>query len=152
VTPSPQFDPAAYWERRLEPFDLGVVGYSGLGLPYNRWLYRVRSFVFRRAVREIGLPRAARVLDVGSGTGFYLAEWQRAGVRELTGSDLTSIAVNALGERYPRVPLVRWDVADEPPFPPASLDAISAFDVLFHIVDDGRYRAALANLASGSIR
>jgi SAM-dependent methyltransferase len=125
-----------------------VVGYSGLGLRYNEWLYRVRAFVFRRTVHRIGLPDTARVLDVGSGTGFYLAEWRRAGVDDLTGSDLTSVAVTALAERFPGLPLVRWDAADEPPFEPASFDAVSAFDVLFHIVDDDRYRSALANLAS----
>jgi SAM-dependent methyltransferase len=142
------FDPSAYWERRLQPFDLSVVGHSGLGLRYNRWLYRVRAAVFRRLLRTISLSPDARVLDVGSGTGFYIREWQRAGVADIVGSDLTAIAVEGLTARFPGIEIVSWDVADEPPFEPASFDAVSAFDVLFHIVDDGRYRAALANLAS----
>jgi SAM-dependent methyltransferase len=142
------FDPSAYWERRLQPFDLSVVGHSGLGLRYNRWLYRVRSVVFRRLLRTISFPPDGRVLDVGSGTGFYIGEWKRAGYTDVVGSDLTAIAVERLARRFPGAELVRWDAADEPPYEPASFDAISAFDVLFHIVDDSRYRAALANFAS----
>src|SRR4029453_11630704 len=61
------FDPLAFWEERLQHFDLSAVGYAGLGLRYNRWLYRVRSFVFRRTLRRAGLNvDSAQVLDVGS--------------------------------------------------------------------------------------
>lgn len=95
------FDPSAYRERRLQPFDLSVVGHSGLGLRYNRWLYRVRAAVFRRLLRTISLPPDARVLDVGSGTGFYIAEWERAGFTDIVGSDLTAIAVERLARRFP---------------------------------------------------
>jgi SAM-dependent methyltransferase len=147
TTQAPRFDPSTYWERRLQAFDLSVVGHSGLGLRYNRWLYRVRAVVFRRLLQKVALPPCPRVLDVGSGTGFYIEEWQRAGIEELVGSDLTTIAVERLAPRFPGVELVSWDAALEPPFCAASFDAISAFDVLFHIVDDERYRAALANFA-----
>jgi SAM-dependent methyltransferase len=147
TTHLPRFDPSEYWERRLEPFDLSVVGHSGLGLRYNGWLYRVRAVAFRRLLRYVTLPPSARVLDVGSGTGFHIAEWQRAGVRDVVGSDFTTIATERLERRFPGVELVRWDAAVEPPFPSLSFDAISAFDILFHIVDDSRNRAALANFA-----
>src|SRR5947209_2784284 len=143
------FDPAAFWERRLQRFDLAAVGYTGLGLRYNEWLYRVRSFVFRRLLRfgELDLG-SARVLDVGSGTGFYLAEWLRAGAAQVVGSDLTDIATERLADAFPQAEIVQLDISDEPIFPPGSFDAISAFDVLFHIVDDGRYRTALLNISS----
>jgi len=145
TTQAPRFDPSAYWEQRLQAFDLSVVGHSGLGLRYNRWLYRVRAFVFRRVLKKIPLSPATRVLDVGTGTGFYIGEWQRAGMSDIVGSDLTSIAVERLSAEFPDVDLVRWDASTEPPFPGASFDVISAFDVLFHIVDDAKYRSALEN-------
>jgi SAM-dependent methyltransferase len=146
--PPDEFDPLAFWERRLRPFDFASVGYAGLGLHYNRWLYRVRSFVFRRTLRSANVDLgSARVLDVGSGTGFYIHEWLRAGVEEVTGSDLTSVATERLREAYPEREIVQFDISAKPPFSAGSFDVISAFDVLFHIVDDDRYRSAIANLA-----
>jgi SAM-dependent methyltransferase len=120
------FDPGAYWERRLQPFDLSAVGHSGLGIAYNRWLYKVRSVVFRRLLRTVSPAPDARVLDVGSGTGFYLAEWQRAGYTRLVGSDLTATAVEGLGRRFPGIELVTWDAAAELPFEQSSFDVISS--------------------------
>jgi SAM-dependent methyltransferase len=149
VTAVESFDPQAYWEQRLQRFDLSAVGYSRIGAPYNRWLYRVRAVVFRRLLAATGRDwRSARVLDVGSGTGFYVREWLRAGVAEVTGSDLTRVAVENLRRAFPGTSFVRLDLtAESPPPPPASFDAVSAFDVLFHVVDDDGYRRALANVS-----
>lgn len=145
--PSEEFDAEQYWDERLEPFDLAAVGYRDLGVPYNRWLYRVRRYVFRRLVRALGDNwEGKRVLDVGSGTGFYVGEWLRTGA-STTGSDLTRTSVQRLTKAFPDTDFVQWDVTDNAPFPPASFDAVSAFDVLFHIVDDSRYAAAFANVA-----
>lgn len=143
------FDPQAYWEQRLQRFDLTAVGYSRIGMPYNRWLYRVRAAVFRRLLRGTGVDwRLARVLDVGSGTGFYVGEWLRVGVADLTGSDLSQVSVENLRRAFPDREFVRLDIAAEPPFPPESFDAVSAFDVLFHVVDDDGYRRALENIST----
>src|SRR5947208_11804347 len=148
-TSGTSFDPAAFWERRLQRFDLAAVGYTGLGLRYNEWLYRVRAFVFRRLLRSSGLDLgSARVLDVGSGTGFYVAEWLRAGAARVVGSDLTDVSTERLAKVFPKAEIVQFDISGEPVFPPNSFDAISAFDVLFHIVDDDGYRAALMTISS----
>lgn len=141
------FDPLRYWERRLGEFDLSVVGYAGLGLGFNRWLYRLRRALFRRAVRCVRRDwQGLSVLDVGSGTGFYVSEWLRTGA-SVTGSDLTRASVERLSIYFPEQDFVQLDIADPPPFGPGSFDAVSAFDVLFHIVDDDRYRAALRNVS-----
>jgi SAM-dependent methyltransferase len=148
ANPSSDFDPSRYWETRLRSFDLSAVGYQALGLPYNRWLYRQQRSVFRRAVR--GLEdgwNGKDVLDVGSGTGFYVAEWLKLHA-SVSGSDLTRISVERLSARFPRSRFVQWDVAEPPPFAPSSFDAISAVDVLYHIVDDERYRAAFENISA----
>jgi SAM-dependent methyltransferase len=145
--PSTEFDPGQYWERRLETFDLSAVGWQGLGLAYNRWVYRLRRAVFQRAVRELGVDWSGKqVLDVGSGTGFYVSEWLRLGA-DVTGSDLTGASVGALSSAFPRTKFVQWDVSDPPPYAQGSFHAVSAMDVLFHIVDDSKYRAALENVS-----
>jgi SAM-dependent methyltransferase len=144
-----EFDPRNYWEHRLtETYASGGVGYGGLGNAFNDWLYRVRRHVFLRQLGPVARGRPGlRVLDVGTGTGFYVDRWHEVGVRSVTGSDLTDAAVTRLRERYPRDEFVRFDAgAGEHPFEARRFDAISAFDVLFHIVDDARFENAFKTL------
>jgi len=144
------FQADQYWERRLrDHFSLEGVGYLRLGRRFNEWMYRVRGEVFDRIVEELALPAGARVLDVGSGTGFYVDRWLRRGCR-VTGVDLTDIAVTTLASRFPGAEFVRADIGDD--LPPAlageRFDVVSGFDVFFHIVDDGRFRRAIGNVAT----
>src|SRR5215212_2275578 len=92
------FDARDYWEQRLtRDYSLSGVGYAGLGEPFNSWMYRVRRKVFRREMRRrLRAPGTIDVLDIGSGTGFYVGLWQELGVRSVTGSDLTEKAVGEL--------------------------------------------------------
>ena len=165
------FDPRQYWEARLrEHYSLAGVGYLRLGRRYNAWMYRVRGEVFDRVISEIGRKQEAgggsasssllpppsslawwsgrEVLDVGSGTGFYVDRWLRTGAR-VTGLDLTDVAVDELARAFPGARFVRADIgATGVPLASVSFDAASAMDVLFHIVDDAAYARAFVNIAS----
>lgn len=151
AVPGPEadaFDPESYWSERLsETYSLAGVGWLGLGEDYNRWMYAVRRRAFRRAVRSRVLP-GARVLDVGSGTGFYVDRWRELGVTDITGSDLTVVAVERLSALYPGLDFRQLDLTASTLPEIGSFDAISAMDVLFHIVDDEGYDQAIRNLAS----
>lgn len=147
------FQTREYWENRLgQHCDLAGVGYLTLGRRYNSWLYRVRARVFDRVVSELPVrwPDAS-VLDVGAGTGFYVERWRAAGVGAITGVDLTQVAVDALAPRYPAHTFHRVDIGlplpADGPLSADSFDAISAMDVLFHIVDDSQYALAFQNIA-----
>lgn len=145
------FDPRHYWETRLAGQDgLQGVGYTALGRPYNEWLYRLRRRVFLRQMRSCGIDfAAAEVLDIGSGTGFYVDRWAELGVRNITGVDLTAVAVTRLTRRYPAYRFHRADVGGD--FTSLGLgrfDAISCMDVLFHVVDDEAYRRAIRNIGA----
>lgn len=145
-------DSRTYWdERHSRTSGLSGVGYLGLR-GYNDWMYRVRRHVFRRVLRPYqDRLRGARLLDVGSGTGFYMREWMRHPIREIVGADFSAVAVDRLVESFPGVRIEVLDIATSDTAPVEALgrfDFISAMDVLFHIVDDARYESAFWNLAT----
>ncbi len=142
-----------YWERRLRGhFSLEGVGYLRLGQRFNEWMYRVRGEVFDRVVADLGLGTTGQqVLEVGPGTGFYVDRWLRRGAA-VTGVDLAPVVASTLATRFPSARFLQADIG-LPLAPPLSdetgrFDVVSAFDVLFHIVDDESYARALANIAS----
>lgn len=143
-----EFDAKRYWSDRLgREFSLEGVGYLGLGESYNRWMYAVRRRVFRNVVKG-RVDSSARVLDVGSGTGFYVALWRELGVRQVTGSDLTAVAIENLATRFPDSRFLPLDLTEPVEADAGPFDAISAMDVLFHIVDDDGYAQAIENVAA----
>lgn len=147
------FDVRGYWEARLQRhYSLEGVGYLRLGRQFNHWMYRVRARVFARVARSLHLDwPTARVLDVGSGTGFYVDQWHRLGVPRVTGLDITDKAIEELTWRFPGDEFFREDVGrdwpSDSPLTTPGFDAVSAMDVLFHIVDDRAYATAFVNLA-----
>ncbi|HZD67581.1 MAG TPA: class I SAM-dependent methyltransferase [Actinomycetes bacterium] len=146
-----EFEAKEYWETRLaEHPGLRGVGFVRLGRRYNEWLYRVRRHVFLRHVRAVSSrPSDVDVLDVGSGTGFYLDLWRELGVRSVVGSDLTEVAVHALRRRNPGVEVHQLDIGgDLGPLAGREFGIVSAMDVLFHIVEDDRFERAIKQVRS----
>lgn len=139
------YDPETFWEARLRSrFDLSGAGFRGIGKPFNEALYRQRRIVFERVLRRLALdPRASRILELGPGTGFYVDLWKRRGVRSLVGLDITTVATERLTAAYPSFAFRQADITEAWPAPDASADVVTAFDVLFHIVDDARFEAAI---------
>ncbi len=145
------FDAASYWEDRLKQ-NPGVrgIGHTDLGAQYNQWLYKIRRTVFFRTLRALRTDWASKhVLDIGSGTGFYIRLWKELGVRSVRGSDLTNIAVSRLREKLPNENVFRFDIGGSVPLEePGRYEVVSAFDVFFHIVDDARYERAIQNVSN----
>lgn len=145
------FDPRAFWEtRHTNKYGPESVGYAGLGVPYNEWMYRVRGHVVTRQLRKSHIDLSTRdVLDIGSGTGFYIDLWKRAHARSITGSDFAPYAVSALRAKFPDARFVELDITSgNLPSQLEQYDVVSAFDILYHIVDDEKYRRAIANIRS----
>ena len=155
-----RFSARDYWQSRLsQSYSLQGVGYQRLGKSFNQWMYRVRARVFARVAHRLGVDwTSARVLDVGSGTGFYVEQWHRLRVPKVVGVDITSKAVAELQSRFPGDEFLEADVgavdglrltAHGSPLTShvSRLTAVSAMDVLFHIVDDDSYRRAFVNIA-----
>jgi SAM-dependent methyltransferase len=149
--PPPSFDPKAYWEDRLTRHPgLTGVGSTLFGIYYNGWLYRVRRRVFYRLMRSLKDDfRSDSVFDIGSGTGFYLELWRKLGVKSVTGSDLTNASVSRLKAAFAPIRIIRMDIGgDLEASQHGRYNIVSAFDVLFHIVDDAHYGRALENAHS----
>lgn len=144
------FDPLVYWEDRLHRnFGPAGVGCLGLSEGYNKWLYRVRAAAVRRALLSVRSDwRGQHVLDIGSGTGFWIKQWQQLGAGSVAGSDFTTLSVACLRERWGETAIHELDITDHQVSLPRQFDAVSAFDVLFHIVDDIAYARAWENVAS----
>lgn len=144
------FNSKQYWENRLrDKWGLHGAGYLGLGRYYNDWLYKVQRRIFLRHVRflvddcsEIG------VLDIGSGTGYFVELWKSLGFSSVTATDITTFSVEELQKKFPDVECYKLDIGDNLPeaFRNKQYHVISAFAVLFHIVDDGQYQRAIENI------
>jgi len=142
-----EYRPREFWEQRLaEHFDVRGTGETGLSLAYNRACYELRSGVLERALQEAGATlRGAGVLDVGCGTGFFTGWYLERGAR-VTGVDIAPISVERLRARFPEARFVLADIGETDL--EGTFDLVNAFDVLYHIVDDARWEAAVRRLGA----
>jgi len=140
-----------YWEERLSSaFNLGGVGYQKVGENYNYWIYRLRFKIVKKIIKRY-FPKSAdtRILDVGSGTGFYLKMYLDQGYQQITGVDITELSVSRLKERFPQLTIIQNDISENVILRELQrFDVITCFDVLFHIIDPERYYNAFKNLYS----
>lgn len=139
-------DTKSFWNDRLTThWGTEGVGYLSLGLGFNYWMYVLRRIIFRRCVSP---AHGARACDIGAGTGFYTETLIKKGYR-VTSVDISSKAIQKLTHTFPDQNFIEADVADELP---GSYDLIVAMDVLFHIVDDEKYRQAIQNISRALVQ
>jgi len=141
-----------YWEKRLEEkYDLSGVGWVTLGRHFNKWAYWAKRWIFNRIIKDMPLASFdSAILDIGSGTGFYIDRWLEVGGQSIVGCDLTNIAVANLKDRYPNLKIFQADITSplaELPFHTISFDIISCFDVLCHITKEDNFEEAIFNIS-----
>ena len=143
------YDPETYWEERYGLFRLASSGHRDLPEAYNYWLYdRKKTRIQDGLRRERISVGSCHILELGCGTGVYVDMWKRMGAVSLTGFDITSISVENLAPKYPGYRFHKEDITD-PTLAErhsGSFDLVTAFDVLYHIVDDTRFSQAVANI------
>ena len=134
-----------YWSERLTGiFNLRGTGHIEYSEAYNRWLYRAKARALRAGLS--GTTSGMAALDVGSGTGWVVAQLRQRGLR-VDGCDITDVAVDRLREAYPDLRFFRLRLGtDRVPVDDATYDVVTAMDVMYHITDDMEWSAGLADL------
>lgn len=143
-----EYIPQEYWEDLLtKDFSLSGVGFQGLGKNYNKWLYRARKRIMDCFLQKYPLNvKDLNILDIGCGTGFYVEFWRNQSVQHLTGIDLTQKSVTELSIKYKTYKFYREDIGERELRLHGKFDLLTAFDVLFHIVDEDRFENAICNI------
>jgi SAM-dependent methyltransferase len=141
------YRPREFWDQRLaEQFDLRGTGQPGLSEAYNRACYELRRVVLEQALSDEGFdPRGRRVLDVGCGTGFFTAYYLARGA-DLTGIDIAPTSIERLRQRHPEARFLLADVGETAI--EERYDLVNAFDVLYHVTDEGRWEHAVRAIAA----
>jgi len=143
-----KYEPEKYWQERLSrDFSLVGVGSLGLGIGYNQWLYKARIRALTKLLKKNRInAQGKRVLDIGVGNGFYVDYWKRKGAKSITGIDITEKSVSVLMTKYPAYEFMKADISSEELALEGTFDIITAFDVLFHIVDEDKFEQAISNI------
>ena len=141
------FDPRQYWEARISANpNLRGTGHRAFSIEYNTWLYRAQHDCLNELLALSGVETAGRrVLDVGSGVGFYVDYFLNQGARSVVGIDIAPSSVNLLRHQYPTGRFVLADIAGSVDSIGGPFDIVSMMNVMFHVLDDERFDRALCN-------
>lgn len=104
----------------------------------RHWWFVARRQILDRLLRCLPLPPAARILEIGAGTGGNLAMLSSLGHLDAMEQDETA---RNLATQKGGIPVRAGSLPENIPFSRNSYDLVCMFDVLEHIDDD---RAALA--------
>lgn len=89
--------------------------------------------------RLTGLPRGARVADLGCGSGAFTQLLREAGYK-VTGVDIAGKLIAVGRTKYPGLDLIEGD-AENLPFEPGSLDGVMLSGLVHHFPDPGALAA-----------
>lgn len=145
------YEPRKYWESLLDERTglQGVADPSHAEFALQRGYQAVQENVLR-LLTESGLPTldGVDVLDIGSGSGFWLDMWTLLGARSLTGVELTTVATERLRASHPEVRVVNADISAAGLELAGPYGLISAMNVMLHVVHDEAFRRAINTMSA----
>jgi ubiquinone/menaquinone biosynthesis C-methylase UbiE len=129
---------------KLDPKTANIVYHDAAARSYDdKWSIsfdeRCVSYVRDRAERMLPRPSYDRVLEIGSGTGFFLLNmWQAGYVKEAHATDISAGMLQACGENARRLGCdvkLRTADAEGLPFDDGSFDLVVGHAFLHHLPD-----------------
>jgi len=143
------YEPKKYWEDRLKTnFDITGVGCLGFNETYNKYLHSLKLSSLGMILDGHAVIEGKYVLDIGCGTGFFVDYYSRKGAKKITGVDITKVSILKLREKYPHYNFLVADIGSPNIYLKERFNIVNAFDVLYHIVDDAKFKTALHNISS----
>jgi SAM-dependent methyltransferase len=132
----------SFWEANpvaaaAVPYPLGTADYFA---HYDRLREANESVEFSAKLHEYTEFAGKKVLDVGCGNGYVLANYARAGA-DVSGIDLTEAAITLTRQRFSLAGLTgdfRTANAEALPFPDETFDCVCSMGVLHHTPDTER--------------
>lgn len=144
------FNIKKYWNDRLSSnLNLKGTGHRAFSLKYNQYLYHAQVNCLSKLLekRNIDLHNKS-VLDVGSGTGYFIDFYLKHDPRKVCGIDISEISVNYLKTKFPNGNFLVEDISNTTVDYLGKFDFIAAISVLYHVVEDTSFQQALKNLCS----
>lgn len=152
-----RYDAKSSWNDRYERAisegwfdDAGTISRTTSPLLAQYSYNAVENAILELALRG-EIPTARTVLDVGSGAGHWIEFYRdKLDAAELVAIEISAAAAAALRDRYAgarEITVLEADAAAEGFDLGRQFDVVNAVDVLFHVVDDGHWRRAVANLS-----
>jgi SAM-dependent methyltransferase len=141
------YDAARYWRDRFARYGASLkgAGDEGLSEEENRRRYEEAAGVFAELCRSEGIDlRAARVLEVGCGSGYYTELLANLGVSSYVGLDITDVLFPELRDRFPEFDFEQGDITTDDV--EGTYDLIVLIDVIEHIVEDEKLSSAMEHL------
>lgn len=138
-----------FWENRLaQGIDLRTTGHRAFNLSYNQWLYQAQKdrLDLLLTKNQVPINNDTTLLDIGSGWGYFVEYFIDKGVNSIEGIDIAKPSIEYLQQKYPRLTFYQIDISASSIPAQKSYDIITAFSVVFHIVDDKKFKQALLNM------
>lgn len=144
------FDIRKYWDDRLSSnLNLKGTGHRAFGIEYNNDLYRSQADCLTMLLDKWQVDlEGKRILDIGSGTGFYVDFYMKRGAQNICGLDISETSVKFLAARFPSCVFYVEDISRSSLDYLGDFDFISVISVLYHVIDDDLFKQSLKNLSS----
>ncbi len=143
-----RYRPREFWNEVLgDSFSLRGVGHYRLSEDANRRMYEEKLAVLDGELARLRIPAgpSTRVLEIGSGVGFWTEYLRERGVDQYTGNDIAPVAIERLRARYPTFTWIEGNAGDVA-LPTAAFDLALMIDVTQHITDDAAFVRAMRNV------
>ena len=142
------YKPKKFWNELLsDSFNLRGVGHYRLSEEENLKMYESKKKILSDELKKhnIHIGQKTKMIEIGTGVGFWTDYFHQLGVREYTGNDIAEISVKKLSEKYPGYNFIHGDIS-EIRLPENTYNLGVMIDVSQHITDDTRFRNAIKNL------